>query len=641
MIRTRQIPSHALLLAELLFSGIPLLSQTQAAGPQQNVEPVRTTITVTEKISTETPSNVTEETAQDLEQIPGVNLDDRLRQIPGFSLFRRTPSTVANPTQQGVSLRGIGSSGASRTLVLFDGIPVNDPFGGWIYWTRFIPEDLQRVEISRGASTSAFGDLAMGGVIGIFPREPRKHFSAGYEIGNETTNDLWMSISNIWSHWAVSASGRAFSTDGYYVVPADVRGSADRPAAVQFFNSSARVDWFSGNHRVFAEFNMLAEDRKNGTVLQKNSTGLGTISLHYAGVFGRNTVSLLGFRTQEAFRASFSAITTDRNSERLTFRQRVPSEANGGALLWSHAGSNWNTIVGTDVNRAHGFSIDTLFPSGQRIGGGTVLQHGEFVQSNMSFGRLKLLGGARHQFTVGDHQFFSPSAGFVYGGSRWRVRSAVYKAFRAPTLNELYREFRVGNATTLANPLLTPETLFGSEIGADYIAGSGAFRVTAFRNSIGHLITNFTVSSSPAEIIRQRRNAANALGRGVEIAASKRWHNWHGELGYLFADNRLVTGPRIPQVPKHQGSGQIGYSREGTTISMGLRSYSTQFEDDRNQFLMPGFATVQFLAQQHLHGRLSATLAIENLLDHEYITGFTPTPNIGNPRLIRLGLLWQ
>lgn len=58
--------------------------------------------------------------------------DHALRLDPAFSLFRRTDSLGANPTAQGVSLRGIGPSGASRTLVLLDGVPLNDPFGGWV-----------------------------------------------------------------------------------------------------------------------------------------------------------------------------------------------------------------------------------------------------------------------------------------------------------------------------------------------------------------------------------------------------------------------------------------------------------------------------------------------------------------------------
>src|SRR5438270_244418 len=174
--------------ATLAYFGliVSMLPAQQSAPEPAKPEPVRTSITVTEKISAEAPANVSEITSQDLERTPGTNLDDRLRQVPGFSLFRRNSSVIANPTTQGISLRGIGSSGASRTLVLFDGVPANDPFGGWVYWTRFIPEDLERVEISRGASTSVFGDMAMGGAIGLFSREPKHlHLAGGYEFGSQ------------------------------------------------------------------------------------------------------------------------------------------------------------------------------------------------------------------------------------------------------------------------------------------------------------------------------------------------------------------------------------------------------------------------------------------------------------------------
>src|SRR6516165_6411112 len=133
----------------------PLPGQTQNPSTEPpKPEPVKTSITVVDKIATETPANVTVMDATSLEKSPGTNLDDRLRDVPGFSLFRRSSSLVANPTTQGISLRGIGSSGASRTLVMWDSIPASDPFGGWVYWTQFPANDLERVEISRGAATS-------------------------------------------------------------------------------------------------------------------------------------------------------------------------------------------------------------------------------------------------------------------------------------------------------------------------------------------------------------------------------------------------------------------------------------------------------------------------------------------------------
>ena len=101
---------------------------------------------------------------------PALRLDDQLRTVPGFSLFRRTSSAVANPTTQGVTLRGLSASGASRTLVVADDVPLNDPFGAWVYWDRVPLAALQRVDVLRGASGDVHGNDALGGVIRLTTR---------------------------------------------------------------------------------------------------------------------------------------------------------------------------------------------------------------------------------------------------------------------------------------------------------------------------------------------------------------------------------------------------------------------------------------------------------------------------------------
>src|SRR5512134_219399 len=77
-------------------------------------EPVKSSITVVGRITADAPASIAVLDGFDVRATPGVNLDDRLRDVPGFSLFRRSSSVVAHPTTQGVSLRGIGSTGASR-----------------------------------------------------------------------------------------------------------------------------------------------------------------------------------------------------------------------------------------------------------------------------------------------------------------------------------------------------------------------------------------------------------------------------------------------------------------------------------------------------------------------------------------------
>jgi outer membrane receptor protein involved in Fe transport len=615
----------------------PLLPQTPAP------EPLHTSVTVTGKIVAEEPSVVTAIGAEELADTPGLSIDDRLREIvPGFSLFRRSSSVVAHPTTQGVSLRGVGSSGASRTLVLLDGIPMNDPFGGWLYWDRFPPDELARIEVSESASTAAFGDRALGGVIEFISREPERfHLETRYEGGSDNTHEASAGFSNLWTRWAVSGNIRGFTTDGWYIVPGSVRGAVDRLASSRFVDAGTRVDLFGASSRLFLRFDVLAEQRHNGTVLQNNSTSLGMLSAHYTRDWGRNTLSGVVYRTQEQFHSTFSAIAADRDSERLTSRQTVPADGTGGGLFFSRTGSRFNWLAGADANRTEGWSKEVLFPTGSRLGGGTIVEHGAFVQGNLTVGPARFFAGARHDFTVGDRQFFSPSGGVVVGRKRLRARGSLYRGFRAPTLNELYRNFRVGNSVTQANPALRPETLFGSEAGVDFVTEGVRASVTAYRNSLANMVTNVVLQSSPNLIVSQRQNAEAALSRGVEAKVHARRGDFTADLGYLFADARFSFGARIPQVPRNQGSARVGYQHGGTLISAGVLGYGLQFDDERNQFLLPGFATVQVFALRHIVSNLSAIAEVSNALDRQYVVGLTPTPTIGAPRLWRAGLRWD
>ena len=368
---------------------------------------------------------------------------------------------------------------------------------------------------------------------------------------------------------------------------------------------------------------------------------MGTVSLRYVREFANDWLSLAGFRTQEGFHATFDSVTSNRNTDLLSYTQTVPTQAEGGAALWQHRQSKWNLTAGADVYRVEGASTDHLLPSGVRVGGGTQLQHGVYGQADVTLGWVKLFGGVRHSFAGEGSQFLSPSGGFVAGKKRLRARGSVYRSFRAPTLNELYRTFKAGNTTTEANAALLPETLWGAEAGFDWIGETSTFRVTGYRNALDNLITNVTLSSSPAAILRQRANAAAALSRGVEAEFRERLRNFTGELQYLYVESRYVTGFRVAQIPKHQGTAQLTYQRGGTLASAGLRTYSYQFDDDLNVYRLPGYASVQAVVRQHLARALSAEVTLENALNRQFYTAFTPTPNIGAPRLWRLGLRWD
>ncbi|MBV8809821.1 MAG: TonB-dependent receptor [Acidobacteriaceae bacterium] len=614
------------------------------SGPSTEPPPLQTTVTVNASLASETPASVDVLGQQRIQEIPGTELDDRLRQVPGFSLFRRSSSVVANPTTQGVSLRATGSSGASRTLIFWDGIPLNDPFGGWIYWDRLDPGYIDRVEIDRGASTSVFGDKAMGGTISVFssPEQPQ-HLFADYFGGNENTHNISAAYSNLWGAWGLSVHSRDFTTDGYYITPDYARGSVDTRANLQFATGDIHIDYLGASDRLAIHFDVLAEDRNNGTVLTHNSTGLGTIGTTYTHSWTNDQFSFLGFRTQEQFHSTYSSVSPGRNSETLTSKQTVPVQDTGGAVYWRHHAMHWNTIVGADADDTHGISYDysyithILTPSG-----GTLLQHGVFGQADVSVGAMTFFAGIRHQFTgQRGETFVSPNAGAAVGWQNFRFRASGYRSFRAPTLNELYRNFRVGNALTLANPALIPEELVGVETGVDWSRENTRISFTLFHNDLNDLIDNATLRTSPNQILRQRQNFPGALSRGLELGVHHHWLHWSADAGYQYADARLATGQRIPEVPKNSGTAQLTFSAKSTLISGGVRAFSLVFDDDLNQFLLPGYATLNLTAQQHLIKGLSGVISFENLLDRTYLVALTPNPNIGAPRLWRVGLRWS
>lgn len=618
-------------------SAIPL------ALPQTAGEPLRTSVTVVGAVSAETPAGVEAIHRPELAVIPGINLDDRLRTVPGFSLFRRSSSLVAHPTTQGVSLRGVGPSGASRTLVRWDGVPLNDPFGGWVQWTRILPETLDRVEVVPSASTSVFGDRALGGAITLLSRPvDRTRFVGGYEFGGANTHQATGGLAWLGRRFASSIHARGFTTNGYYTVPEEIRGPADTEADVRFAAGAAHVDFLGAANRLFIKFDALAEGRQNGTPARVNSTSLGTVSGHLVRETAANGISLVGYHTRGEFRSVFSALSADRDVETPTTVQSVPSEGYGGAGSWRHSRGVWNAIAGGDFQYVEGYSRDTVLAiPRQRVEGGTLLQHGYYGQLDIGLRRTRLFTGIRYNLADGGRRFISPSAGVTSRLGAARLRASAYRAFRAPTLNELYRQFRVGNVVTLPNDRLEPESMWGVEGGADFIGESARLSLTAFHASLDRVISNVTVATAPSLITRRRENAAAATAPGFEAAARHRWRRLLSQASYLYVDSRFAAGPAVPQVPRHQGSAQITWAGESTLFSAGLRAYASQFEDDLNLFRLPGFAVFHVTLERRVTRSLSATVAIENLANRVFLVGLTPEPAIGNPRLWRAGLRWS
>ncbi|HUK33808.1 MAG TPA: TonB-dependent receptor plug domain-containing protein, partial [Vicinamibacterales bacterium] len=249
--------------------------QAEAAGstnvtvvlePAALREDVTVTAARTEQRLSDVSASVNVLRSDDIKQSAAVAVDDVLRQIPTFSLFTRSSSISSNPTSQGVSLRGIGPSGVSRTLVLLDGMPFNEPFGGWVYWTRVPLEDTERIEVVDGPSANVYGNYALGGAISINTAQPsRQMFDVRTQYGNYDSPKLDFFGGDVFGKVGLVVDGSFFRTDGFPIVIPDERGIVDNNADDAFKNVNVKANFTATpNVNGFVRTGYFHEDRDNG-----------------------------------------------------------------------------------------------------------------------------------------------------------------------------------------------------------------------------------------------------------------------------------------------------------------------------------------------------------------------------------------
>jgi outer membrane receptor protein involved in Fe transport len=649
--------------------------------PVRLAEEVTVTASRTEARLGDTASRVVVLSRADLLSSAALTVDDALRQIPGFSLFRRSGSRVANPTAQGASLRGVGPSAASRTLVLLDGLSLNDPFGGWVYWSRVPRIAVERVEVVEGGTSDLYGSAGLGGVIQVVARDSAPAVSLEASGGNEGTAmaSLFAAVQS--GGWGLRLASEGFTTDGYILVADDKRGPLDTTAAARHLNGTLTVDRrFSSSLTAFVRGALFGESRKNGTPLQLNDTGVQEVNggsdwtSPSAGAF-----TLRGGYSAQSYHQTFTAVSADRASEALTRDQRVPSTLASGSLQWSRAvGSRHALVAGLEGHWVEGRSNETAFAQAKATAllsaGGHEQSWALFAADRVSLGsRILLTAGARldhwreaagsssqtplgpgspsiTQFPDRTETAISPRAAVLFRATRQlRLTVAGYGAFRAPSLNELYRSFRVGNTLTLANPDLNEERLWGGEVGTSWSTRDERLRVRAvgFLARIDNPVSNVTVKVTPQLITRQRQNLGRTGSRGAELdAEALLGRRLRVALGYALTDAAVqrfgadptLVGNDVPQVPRHQLTFEARYANARVVdVAVQGRVSSRQFEDDQNRLPLAGYFALDLQVSRHL-GRIEAFAALENATDHRYPVGLTPIETLGPALLARAGV---
>lgn len=610
-----------------------------------------------------------------LNESAGLTLDDALRQVAGFQLFRRTSSWVANPTTQGTSLHGLGSTAASRTLVLSDQVPLNDAFGGWVHWDEAPKLAVAGVDLMRGGASDLYGSSAIGGVIDVIPVVP-KHLGYVLDLAGAShfTTDLNALVTQSTRYGDALAAATLFRTDGYILIDPSVRGLIDTPYNVH--SQAGRVEWrhpLGIGDGVFVRGNLLNEARNNGTRVQSNGTRLWR---YIAGVdcllSGSGLMRLRLYGDNESYRQSFSAISSDRSSERLTRLQRVPSQQEGGAVQVSASRGMLTFVAGGDLMDTRATDDETPIVGGasQPVQSSSARQrqvgiYGELLwqptnwsiafSSRLdrfrSFDAQQVIGTAAPiRLPATDEYVLDPRLGIVrkiVGGVS--LTASTFRAFRGPTMNELYRTGQVGQQITKANPRLLSERATGWEAGSLFpVARVGSLRTSYFWTQVNRPIAAITLSSTPASLLEMRENLGQLTSRGVAVEGEWKVTNWlHLDGGYQYADSTitkfssdpLLVGKWTAQVPRNSATAQLRMERSHVgVLDLQLRTSGQQFDDSANQYRLAGYAQVDFYADHGVGQHFRIYTSVQNLGGNRLEAGRTPVLTLGIPRTALIGL---
>jgi len=628
---------------------------------------------------------------------PSNRLEDVLRDVPGFQQFRRSDARSANPTSQGASLRALGGNASSRALVLLDGVPQGDPFGGWISWPALDPRRLGRIRVVRGGGSGASGPGALAGTIALESASPGEtgRLSAALSYGSRDGLDAFASLGARLGAGFVTVSGAYARGDGFIPVVEAQRGAVDRPSPYDQASVAIRAAVpLAPAIELQANVSAFTDARERGTALSGIETRGADASLRLVGRGGLPFSALIYVQVRD-FSNLFAAVNGARDTVTQTLDQySVPATGLGARFEVRPPAGPVELRLGADWRGTRGrtqelFQFVAGAPTRGRIAGGSTRTLGAFADASIALGPVILTGGARlDHWRIADGRLderllatqapltaidFPDRSGWEPTGRigiAWRAapavtfRAAAYLGWRLPTLNELYRPFRVGPDATAANAALSPERLSGIEVGLDLRPAPGLrIGMTLFASRLAHAIANVTLGHGPGVFpgvgfvaiggqYRMRQNVDALVSRGVEIDAALDLGRFSLAAGYSLASARLsasgaafpLDGLRPAQTPRHSLTASLTWRGPGRAYAaLGLRYTSRQFEDDLNAQPIPGALTFDAAASIPLGRHLALEARAENLTGARVVAGISGAGVIerATPRTFWLGLSWR
>ncbi len=582
----------------------------------------------------------------------GARVENRLRDEAGIVQFRRSDGRSAHPTSQGITLRGLGGNASSRALVTLDGVPQADPFGGWVAWSAYDAINLGGMIVTRGGGSGVDGPGALAGTVGLYS-SMIDGAEASVAYGSRNGWDASASVGGEIGDGQVAVDGRYSRGDGFVPVAKGQRGAVDRAAPYEQGGLGLRLRFDAGERsQIEASVRGFSDRRDRGTNFTQSKVDGVDASLRFVhDPAGETQWIALAYAQLRDLESGFASVAAGRNSVVPALFQRVPATGLGARVEVRPEIDYANPLrIGLDWRRTVGRTEEDFFFSGvvpgrHRIAGGsgdTVGAFAEWASGDTEEGFLWTLSGRVDRWWLGEGYRLerniagpvitnlrfaarhgwegSGRAGVRWASDRFALRAAGYRGWRLPTLNELYRPFRVGAEVTTANEMLKPERLWGGEVGADWDSGDTKLSATLFINHLTNAIANVTLAPN----LNQRQNLDAIDSKGVEFSAEQIFGPVTARATYAFTDAKVdasggaarLDGRRPAQIAKHGGSVSLRNNTRGPFGGFAtLRYIGKQNEDDLGLLVLDDALTLDAGLTWRFSDAVSIEARGENLFD--------------------------
>lgn len=545
--------------------------------------------------ATEVGSSVTVITADDIDALGFDFVLDAVASAPGVTVNQ-------NGTFGGFASVRIRGAASAQTLVLIDGVPVNDPSspGGGFDFARVDTENIERIEVLKGPQSTLWGTDAIGGVVSIITKDPEQGFggSAFGEYGSFNTfrggasiengaelGDFRLAVTGISSDGISKADENNDNTedDPYESLTVSAKGGLNLPGGARV---AADLLWSDAESQFDSFVSGAQGSVGDGDNLSDTEELSGNISLTGTLFDGRlDNLLLAGYAEIERAVSGADAFARENGGERQIYRYQGTLAINDSNTL-AFGAEREEIEVDDDEN-----SIDGLFALYE-------LQATE---------ALTLTGGVR----VDDHNTFGTETtgrfAVAYNPDpQWTLRASWGQGFKAPTLNQIS-----GGGFATPNPNLQPETSEAFDVGVDWRSPDGRLEgsVTLFDADIEDLISFASTGYF---------NEAEVDTRGVEIAGRAQITEWVSvDISYAYTDATDTDGDPLIRIPEHSGDVRFAVDPDGPFSGSVLIRYNGT-EPENTTTDVDAWTRVDLAGSYDVNESLELFGRIENLFDEEY-----------------------